>query len=92
MAHMSAADLAHGLKGTKFPAKKEELVKQARKNGASDDILDTIQEMPDGEFGSITDVEHAFSQSSGKSGSGGGEKKGKQAAQKDAPKGGHHSH
>lgn len=89
MAETSAADLAQKLKGTKFPATKEDIEQQARKNGASGEVMEAIRAMPGSEFGSITDVERAFGQSSGKSGDG-GQRGGKdtQAAQK----GGQHSH
>ncbi len=60
MARTSAADLAHGLKGAKFPMSKKELVELARKNSVAKEVLQTFQEMPEGEYGSVTDVEHAF--------------------------------
>ena len=90
MARTSAADLAHGLKGAKFPLSKKDLVRLARKNGVSDDVLQTFEGMHEGEYGSVTDVEHAFHQ-----GHGGGQphdsgKKGE--ATKAAQKGGQHSH
>src|ERR1700730_12182576 len=67
----SAADLDQKLKATHFPATKEDVEEQARKNGASGEVMEAIRAMPDSEFGSITDVERAFGQSSGKSGDGG---------------------
>ena len=75
MARTSAADLAHGLKGAKFPMSKKDLVKLAQKNGVADEVLQTFKEMPDGEYGSVTDVEHAFHEEQG--GSEGREKQNK---------------
>jgi len=69
MARASAGDLAHGLKGAKFPATTRELVEQAQHNKAAGDIVKLIDQMPDTEFGSIAEVEHAFGQIEGNSGS-----------------------
>jgi hypothetical protein len=60
--HTSAADLAQGLKGADFPMNKKELAECARGNGASDEIVKTIQQMPDRKFQSMADVEKAFGQ------------------------------
>ena len=60
MARTSAADLAHGLKGAKFPMSKKDLVSLAQENGVAEKVLQTFEKMPDGEYGSVTDVEHAF--------------------------------
>jgi hypothetical protein len=65
MARISAADLAHGLKGAKFPMSKKDLVQLARKNGVADEVLQTFEEMPEGEYGSVMDVEHAFHEDQG---------------------------
>ncbi len=73
MARTSAADLAHGLKGATFPMNTRQLAEHARQNRASDEVVETIKHMPNREFGSLTDVEHVFSQSQrehGKPGSG----------------------
>ncbi len=90
MARTSAADLAHGLKGAKFPMSKNDLVSLARKNGVGDEVLKTFEEIPEGEYGSVTDVEHAFHEEQG-----GGEGRGrgnKADATAAAQKGGQHSH
>ena len=71
MARTSAADLSHGLKGAHFPMNTRQLAEHARQNKAPDDVVKTIQQMPDREFGSVADVEYVFSQSQkGKAGSG----------------------
>ncbi len=89
MARTSAADLARGLKGAKFPMSKKDLLSLARKNGVADEVLQTFEEMPEGEYGSVTDVEHAFHEEQG-----GGKTRGsgnKGAATTAAQKGGQHS-
>ena len=89
MARTSAADLAHGLKGAKFPLSKQDLIALARKNSVADDVLKTFEELPDGEYASVTDVEHAFHEDQG----GGKRETGKKGkATTAAQKGGKHSH
>ena len=90
MARTSAADLAHGLKGAKFPMSKKDLVSLARKNGVADEVLQTFEDMPDGEYGSVTDVEHAFHEDQGGGKAHGSGSKG--AATTAAQKGGQQSH
>jgi hypothetical protein len=87
MARTSAADLAHGLKGAKFPL--SNLVQLARKNGVADEVLETFEEMPEGDYGSVTDVEHAFHQGQGGGRSRASGKKGEGTTA--AQKGGQHS-
>jgi Protein of unknown function (DUF2795) len=72
MARASAADLAHGIKGASFPISTKQLAEHARQNRAPDEVVQTIREMPDQEFRSITEVEHAFSQSHRRAPSGAG--------------------
>ncbi len=90
MARTSAADLAHGLKGAKFPMNKKDLLSLARNNGVADEVLHTFEEMPEGEYGSVTDVEHAFHEEQG--GVEGRERGNKGEATTAAQKGGQHSH
>ena len=95
MAHTSAADLAHGLKGAKFPLHKKDLVSLARKNGVASEVLKTFEGMPDGEYHSVTEVEHAFSGTGGAGGAHTGSHSGgshKGDATSAAQKGGQHSH
>jgi hypothetical protein len=63
MAHPSATEFAHGLKGAHFPINKKQLAELAHKNKASKDVVDAIKGMPDKEFASMADVEHVFSRS-----------------------------
>jgi hypothetical protein len=90
MARTSAADLAHSFKGAKFPISKKDLGALARKNGAAEEVLETIEGLPEDEFDSVTQVEQAFSKESH---SGGDVKSGKSSkATGSAKKGGQHSH
>lgn len=52
----SPANITHHLKGTDFPATRADLEENAKQNGAEDDVLDVIRQMPDQEYGSMADV------------------------------------
>lgn len=56
----SPANISHHLKGIDFPANKQDLIQQAEKNGAKDDILDVIDNMPDNKFENMADVMKAY--------------------------------
>lgn len=60
----SVTDLAHGLKGAKFPLHKKDLVALAKKNAVSKDVLHSFEGLPEQEYHSVTEVEHAFKGSS----------------------------
>jgi hypothetical protein len=57
---VSPKEVEKHLKGVKFPAKKEDLITQARKEGASQDIIDALQKMPSQTFNAPTDVAKAI--------------------------------
>jgi len=54
------------LKGIDFSAKKNDLVKHAQQNKEqtenTDEIIDTINQLPDKEYNSMADVEHEVGQ------------------------------
>ncbi|WP_349570591.1 DUF2795 domain-containing protein [Azotobacter salinestris] len=52
----SPSNISHHLKGIDFPAQKSDLVKQAEQNGADDDVLDTLKQMPDERYENMADV------------------------------------
>ncbi|CAA9273142.1 MAG: hypothetical protein AVDCRST_MAG27-3638 [uncultured Craurococcus sp.] len=56
----SPVDITHQLKGLHFPAQKQDLVQQAKGNGAGQDIMQMIDAMPEREFASIADVMKAM--------------------------------
>ena len=60
---ISAAELAHGLKGAHFPMNTRQLIEHARHNNAPNGVVEAIKQMPGREFSSLAEVEHAFSQS-----------------------------
>ncbi len=55
-------EIEKALKGMNFPASKQDLVQQAKKNNASQDIIQTIQNLPQDRFNSPTDVQKAWGQ------------------------------
>ncbi|NIC06835.1 DUF2795 domain-containing protein [Billgrantia bachuensis] len=52
----SPANVTHHLSGIDFPASRADLERHAKDNGAGDDVLDVIRNMPDQEYGSMADV------------------------------------
>ena len=60
--NVSAVSISQALKGIDFPANRENLVKQAQNNNAEDDVINVIRNLPNQEFNSMADVEHAFSE------------------------------
>ncbi len=57
---VSAIDISRSLSGIDFPVNKEGLVNHARQKKANQEIIDTLQQMPEREYGNMADVEHAF--------------------------------
>lgn len=56
----SVADVTHSLKGIEFPAKKSDLLDQAKKNHAERAVLERIEAMPDQDYGTMADVMKGF--------------------------------
>ncbi|GAB2800054.1 hypothetical protein GCM10027040_29490 [Halomonas shantousis] len=52
----SPANITHHLKGVDFPASRTDLEKHAKDNGAEKDVLEVIRNMPDKEYGDMSDV------------------------------------
>ncbi len=52
----SPVDVAEALLGAPFPASKEQLVEYARRNEASEEALDTLEALPEGNYDSPADV------------------------------------
>ena len=46
----SPIEVQKALAGTDYPARKDTLVSRAKQNGASEDVLDALQKMPDREY------------------------------------------
>jgi hypothetical protein len=56
MGFTNTAVIAQSLHGIDFPANKQQMIEQARKNGADQDVFDVLQKMPDAEYTSMADV------------------------------------
>lgn len=59
---MSPAAVERYLKGIDFPANKQKLVEQAQTNGAPNEVINTIQQLPRDKFNSPADVAKAYGQ------------------------------
>ncbi|NJK78511.1 MAG: DUF2795 domain-containing protein [Chloroflexaceae bacterium] len=59
MASINPIQLQKFLKGMDYPASKQELIDQARQNGADDNVLNTLQQLPDEEYQTPADVSQA---------------------------------
>jgi len=59
----SPANVAHYLKGVDFPAKKQDLVKHAQSQKADEEVLETLKNLPDQEYGNMADVMKGYGQS-----------------------------
>jgi hypothetical protein len=58
----SPANVQTYLKGVAYPAKKDDLIQKAQDNDAPDEVLDILQQLPDGEYGGPQDVMKAYGQ------------------------------
>lgn len=52
----SPANVAKSLSGIDFPARKKELIAQAKKNKADKGVIDALQGFPDQEYNNMADV------------------------------------
>ena len=57
---VSPAQLAHYLRGVKFPASKKDLKADAKSNQASPEILKFIDELPDEQYRTMPEVMKAL--------------------------------
>jgi hypothetical protein len=48
------------LKGVNYPVSKDELIKQAEQNGADQNVLDTLKQLPDKQFEGPSGVSKAI--------------------------------
>jgi len=62
MRDVNPREVEKHLKGVQYPAKKEDLVNQAKKEGAGKDVIDALQHMPGQTFNRPTDVTKAISE------------------------------
>jgi hypothetical protein len=59
MAKVNPIQLQKHLKGVDYPASKEQLVQYAQKQGADENAISVLQQLPDEEYESPTDVSEA---------------------------------
>lgn len=57
---ISPISLQKHLKGTSYPASKDDLVQRAQRNSAPTDVLDMIRQLPSQSFESPAEVMRAF--------------------------------
>ncbi len=55
-------EIEKALKGMNYPASKQDLVQKAKQNNASQDVIQTIEKLPQDQFNSPTDVQKAWGQ------------------------------
>lgn len=60
VAKINPIELQKSLKGVDYPAKKEDIIKAAEKNGADEDVLDALRNLSDNSFEKPTDVSKAL--------------------------------
>ena len=53
---VSPAEVQRYLAGADYPCSKEQLIKAARSNGASEDVINLLRQLPDTNYNSPTDV------------------------------------
>jgi hypothetical protein len=56
MAHANPIQVQKFLSGMNYPANKDDIVKHAKSRGADDNIMDTLQRLPDESFETPADV------------------------------------
>lgn len=61
MAKINPIQLQKHLKGMDYPANRDKLVKQAQQNGADDNAISVLEQLPDNEYTSPTAVSQAVS-------------------------------
>jgi hypothetical protein len=59
----SPSNIAHHLKGIDFPASKDDLIQQAKKNGADSEVLESIKNMPDDEYTDMAGIMQGYGDS-----------------------------
>lgn len=56
MGDSSPSNIAHHLKGIDFPASRAQLLECARNNNAHQEVQQTIEQMPDTQYGDMAEV------------------------------------
>lgn len=58
----SPSNITRYLRGVDFPARKQDLIRRARDDNAEDEVIRQLEQMPDQEFRSMSDVMSAVGQ------------------------------
>lgn len=61
--HEQPTSVTHALRGIHFPASRADLIKHARHNKADATVLESIEAMPDQQYGTIAEVMKGFGKS-----------------------------
>jgi hypothetical protein len=61
MEHANPIQIQKYLKGVDYPARKQQLIENARKLGADENVCASLEQLPDEEFETPADVSQAFS-------------------------------
>ena len=59
MPHANPVEVEKSLKGMNYPAKKNDLIKHAQQQGATQDILETLKDLREENFNSPVEVSKA---------------------------------
>lgn len=62
MAQVNPIQIQKHLKGMDYPASREDIIRHAEENGADEDALNTLEQLPDEEFETPADVSKAIGQ------------------------------
>lgn len=60
MAHSTPIQIEKDLKGVDYPASKQDLLECAKRNGADQQVYDTLKRLPDQRYEKPTDVTKAL--------------------------------
>ena len=60
MSDINPIEVQKALKGVDYPAKKDDIVRNAKERGADSDILKALENLPDQEYNKPTDVNQAL--------------------------------
>ena len=63
MAKVNPIQLQKHLKGMDYPASKEDLIEHAKKNGADENALAALEDLPDEQYETPADVSKAIGES-----------------------------
>jgi Protein of unknown function (DUF2795) len=55
----SPIDIQKALSGAKYPSSKQDLIEHAKNNGADDEIVNSLNKLPDGEISGPDQVQKA---------------------------------